>query len=77
MKLKGSDFEGCLIQPIFVASAVRFDEDAVKSLYPGFAGFVPSGRVAVFPECVHKPCEFGSTVFETAIVCVTSQTMVV
>ena len=43
----------------------------------GFAGFVPSGRVAVFPECVHKPWQFGSTVFQTAMVCVTSQTMAV
>ena len=25
------------------------------SLYPGFAGFVPSGRPAVFPGCLHKP----------------------
>ena len=24
----------------------------VSALYPGFAGFVPSGRAAVFPECV-------------------------
>ena len=51
--------------------------ELVSALYHGFAGFVPSGRAAVFPECVHKPCEFGSTVFQTAMVCVTSQTMVV
>ena len=24
-------------------------------LYHGFAGFVPSGRADVSPECVHKP----------------------
>ena len=35
---------------------------SLMSLYPGFAGLVLSGRAAVFPECVHKPWQFGSTV---------------
>ena len=30
--------------------------EVVWALYPGFAGFVPSVRATVFPECVHKPC---------------------
>ena len=45
------------------------NSNLLHTLYPGFAGFVPSGRVAVFPECVHKPWQFGSTVFQTAMVC--------
>ena len=50
---------------------------SLMSLYPGFAGLVLSGRAAVFPECVHKPWQFGSTVFQTAMVCEVTQTMAV
>ena len=39
------------------------------TLYHGFAGFVPSGREAVFPEFVHKPWQSGKQYYQTAMVC--------
>ena len=63
--------------PVEKVSPSRNGSFVLCALYHGFAGFVPSGRADVSPECVHKPWESGKQYYQTAMVCVTdySQTM--